>query len=73
MNIYAKPGSRVVFSHPNNGYPGDQKNAQRHLQVGHTYTVERTEVHSFSTRVFLQEVPGTFFNSVLFEDAKNGQ
>lgn len=70
MNIHAKKGTKVVFSHPDAGLPFERKDAKEKLTIGATYTVECTNVHSFKTCVYLQEVPYTPFNSVLFEEAK---
>lgn len=67
MNIYAERGTKVVFAYPDSGYEPDQKRAKKHLVEGVTYTVEKTVVHSWHTDVYLQEVPGIAFNSVLFE------
>jgi hypothetical protein len=69
MNINALPGDRVRFAHPDNGYIPDQEKAARHLKVGNVYTVSRTSVHAFYTNVYLNEVFGVAFNSVMFEDA----
>ena len=69
MDTYAKEGHKVKFTSPNAGYEYDQKQAETHLLVDGIYTVERTEVHNFSTDVYLKEVPGQKFNSVHFDDA----
>jgi len=69
MNIYAKQGSKVIFSNPNAGYDFDQQRAGEHLEVGKVYTVRRTEVQDSSSQVFLEEVPAIGFNTVLFTDA----
>jgi hypothetical protein len=37
------------------------------LEVGKVYTVDRIEVHSWHTKVYLKEMPGKVFNSVHFE------
>lgn len=68
MNIYARKGDKIVFKHPGSGYDYDQETARKYLTVGSVYIVERTVTHSWSTEVFLQEVPNISFNSVLFED-----
>jgi len=68
MDIYAKPGTEIIFNHPSNGYDHDQEEAKNHLILGSVYTVERTVVHSWHTDVYLKEVPGISFNSVLFDD-----
>lgn len=68
MDIHAKNGSKVVFSNPTNGYTHHQKTAAEHLEVGQEYAVDYTVVSNFHTDVFLIEVSGVAFNSVLFED-----
>lgn len=68
MDIYAKEGDKIVFAHPNWGYPHDQKLARDLLVVGKEYTVEKCDVSSFTTSVYLKEVSGFSFNSVLFDD-----
>ena len=40
------------------------------LTIGKEYTVTDIEVHSWHTRVILEEFPNTEFNSVLFEEIK---
>lgn len=70
MNIYAKKGDRVIFSHPKAGYYYDQQTASKYLKLGEIYTVELTNVGGFSTRVYLQEFKDISFNSVHFEDVK---
>lgn len=69
MDIYAKQGTKVVFSHPKAGYTHHQEVAAQHLKEGETYTVDHTEVDRWHTDVFLSEVPGVAFNSVHFDDA----
>jgi hypothetical protein len=70
MNIYAKEGAKVkgVFRDGaiTGGYESDQKHAMKFITEGQVYTVERTEVSSWSTEVILKEFPGKFFNSVHF-------
>ena len=67
MDIYSKVGTKVIFAYPDSGYPHHQKTAAEHLELGRVYTVERIDVGGFHTDVFLAEVPGVAFNSVLFE------
>ena len=38
------------------------------LTIGEKYTVTDVDVHSWHTRVDLEEFPGIKFNSVLFEE-----
>ena len=68
MNIYARDGDLIIFNHPNAGYDPDQKKARELLTIDSIYTVERTEVDSWHTNVYLKEFPGEVFNSVLFDD-----
>lgn len=71
MDIHAKPGTKVIFL---GGVTQDQINWGSHenprgfLMEGKEYTVLRTEVHSFHTKVFLTEWPDKPFNSVWFRD-----
>ncbi len=67
MNIYARPGTKLIFAHPNYGYNYDRAHAAKHLTPGKTYTLKRTDVGRSSTRVYLEEIPDTWFNSVQFE------
>ena len=73
MNINAEPGTKVVFS-------GDVSEAQIRwgghsdprsiLTPCHIYTVKKTEVHSWHTKIYLEEHPELSFNSVWFEEIK---
>lgn len=68
MNIHAKCGDKVVFSHPDFGTNYDKKNAREHLTLNQVYTVDGTMVHSFETDIYLVEIPDIWFNSVQFDD-----
>lgn len=68
MNIYAKNGDKIVFSNPDAGYKPHQTTAKEHLESGGIYTVEKTLVSNWHTDVYVKELPGIAFNSVLFED-----
>ena len=70
MNIYARKGDKVVFNHPNAEFPRHEKTAEKHLEVGVTYTVERTVVGDLQTDVYLQEIEGVAFNSAHFDDTQ---
>lgn len=67
MDIYAKSGVKIKFSHPTSGLDGHQETANKHLSVGNSYTVEKTIVGGWHTDVFIKEVPGVAFNSVMFD------
>lgn len=38
------------------------------LEVGKVYHLDDIEVYSYFTYVYLEEFPGRYFNSVLFEE-----
>jgi hypothetical protein len=69
MDIYSRPGIKVVFAHLDAGYRYDIEKAEKHLVLGNTYTVDYTVVGSFRTDVYLMEIPGVYFNSVQFDNA----
>jgi hypothetical protein len=68
MRIDAPEGTKVKFSFPQNGYPHDKEHARKFLKVGEVYAVKKTIIHKWTTDVFLEEIPSTVFNSVLFEE-----
>ena len=71
MNIYAEEGTRVVFK-------GDASQSQIQwgghqdptglLVPGETYTIDRIEVRSYHTKVYLVDYQGKSFNSVWFDE-----
>lgn len=73
MNIYSKKGDKVTVteSSATNGYEIDQKQVSENLEIGKEYTVEYTDVHSYHTRVKLQEIPRILFNSVNLINIEN--
>ena len=66
MDIYAKEGTKIKYTGLG-GCDSHKEHADKHLKIGHTYTVDYTVVGSWHTNVFLKEVPKQGFNSVLFE------
>lgn len=69
MNIYALKGFKVIVTERSakNGYDSGE-HVRKYLTIGKEYAVEKTEVHSFSAALWLQEVPGVIFNPSNFED-----
>jgi len=68
MSIESEQGEKVKFIET---YPftwGVDKENANYLKLGNIYTVDRTEIHSFHTKVYLLEVPNIPFNSVWFEE-----
>lgn len=70
MDIYSRRGSKVIFDRPDKGPASDSETARKHLVVGETYTVAFTHIGDSGTDVYLQEVEGVHFNSLLFSDAE---
>ena len=68
MNIYALKGHKVRCINLELPYDYQTETAHKHLELNKKYTVERTEVHSSSTEVFLKEIPEVAFNTTSFED-----
>lgn len=66
--VVTKPGDKVTFSHPTYGLSGHQRTAFRHLKLFGTYTVKYLVVNAFSSSVEFEEVPGVWFNHVLFSN-----
>jgi hypothetical protein len=69
MNIYALEGHKVKCETLEAGYDYDKEIAKRHLELSKEYTIDYTIVDSWSTDVYLKEIPNQRFNSVFFEDA----
>lgn len=67
MNIYAEKRHKVKCTRRECGF-NDYKENENPLVVGQVYTVDYTIVGGWNTDVYLEEFPGMFFNSVLFED-----
>lgn len=68
MNIYALENHKIKLTNLNVGYEYQKQDLKKHLKLGEIYTVQRTDVYSSFTRVYLKEVPDIEFNSVCFED-----
>lgn len=68
MSLDTKPGDKVLFDKPNQGYEHDTERATNHLTVGDQYTVEHLEVAKWSSEVFFKEVPGVGFNTIHFQN-----
>jgi hypothetical protein len=70
MDIFkAVSDGKIVFYYPQNGMKGDVDRAEKYqLKVGKTYTIDFVDTGSWSTDVFLKEIPNVAFNSVQFVD-----
>lgn len=69
MDIHAKEGTKVIFDKCSKSQMnfGNNDDPNKFLKKGIEYTVLRTEVHSYHTKVFLKEFPELKVNSVCFE------
>lgn len=65
IDIYSPPGTKVGFL-GRNGMPGELKHAKNVLKRYKVYTISRIDVGDWNSEVFLEEVPGESFNSVMF-------
>jgi hypothetical protein len=68
VNIYAKPGAKIVFT-STGGRTSDVPDAIKvGLIAGAIYTVQSIEVQNWASAVTLEEFPGHDFNTVMFQD-----
>jgi hypothetical protein len=70
MSLDTKPGDKVLFDKPNQGYEWDVECTKKYLVVGNQYTVERIEVGDSSSEVYFREVPDVGFNTVHFQNVE---
>jgi hypothetical protein len=72
MDIYAKEGTKVKYIEDYVGDDsvnwGSHEDPRGVLKDGKIYTIDRTEVHSWHTKVFLKGYEDKSYNSVWFED-----
>jgi hypothetical protein len=68
--VYYGDGDLICYCHIQYGFTHDRKLARQHLQYLNVYTVDNVEVYSSKSNVFLKEIPGVPFNTVLFEGVK---
>ena len=67
LNIFnSKP--RWIVCCKNHHNPWGTRNANTKLVIGETYKLKSIDVHGFFTLIELEEFPGIYFNSVLFEE-----
>ncbi len=70
MDIHTPPGSRVVFSNPDFGWPSD-KWKLKGLEIGKNYTVEVIQIGAYTTRLYLVEFPKVEFNAINFSNVED--
>ena len=64
--LHCERGCKVIASNLDNGYPCDSEQAHELLSIGQVYEVERLEVGSCNSKIWLKEFPGISFNTVHF-------
>lgn len=69
MDIYANPGTKVIFT-GNGGYAYDNECARSLIKVGQELTVKRINVDNWISHVEFEEIPGKFFNTVMFDEVE---
>lgn len=68
-NIYALRGFKLrITSVSEDLMHGTGKAAMEHLEIGKIYTVDKTEVHSWHTEYYFQEIPGIPFTAFESDD-----
>jgi hypothetical protein len=67
MDIYARPGSKVIFT-GKGGYPAQNSHANSVLEIGREYEVKHVSVGSWSSNVYLEGVEGSW-NTTMFRDS----
>lgn len=67
VSIYSEPGTKVVYT-GKGGYDYQKEEYGKVLKVGETYTIEESDIGSWSSVFYLEEVPGKAFNTVLFAE-----
>jgi hypothetical protein len=71
MNIHSKPGTKVKYAFPDNGWKMDKSMLEElGIKVGDILTVKYTNVYNYGTAVYFVEFPGKAFNSVNFANVE---
>ena len=70
IDIHSPKGTKIRFVVPDPLTWGVDANNAKRLILGEIYTVEKTEIHSWHTKLYLQEVPGIPFSTVWFDEVK---
>ena len=68
MSLDTPEGDKIIFSNPNSGYVLDQESCEKYLKVNEEYTVDFIDIGSWSSEVYLKEIPNKSFNTVMFEN-----
>jgi hypothetical protein len=67
MNIFElKQGDKLICTNNEENNWGSCDSASENLELNKVYTVKDVEIHSWHTKIFLEEIEGKRFNSVHF-------
>lgn len=70
MDVFnLKEGDEVIYAYPGNGLEHDQNQCAK-LEEGGIYSVNAFEIGNWKTLIELEQHPGEWFNSVMFEDRR---
>lgn len=69
MNLDCKQGTKIRYT-GTGGWDADKVHANQHLTIGEVYTVDIIDIGSWSSDVYLTEVPDIDFNTVMFEEVE---
>jgi hypothetical protein len=72
MNIYCDPGTKIKYVHADDHIVnwGSNDDPRLYLTIDEIYTVQETEIHSWHTKVILEEFPTLKFNSSHFDEVE---
>lgn len=69
MDIYSKPGTKVVFT-GEGGYDADREFAAIYMEIGDVLTVKSIDVGNWASLVEFEEILNVKFNTAMFEEKK---
>jgi hypothetical protein len=69
MDIYSKPGTKVVFT-GEGGYDADREFAFSYMKIGDVLTVKSIDVGNWASLVEFEEILNVKFNTAMFEEKK---
>lgn len=70
MNIYSKPGTKIVYDNLTDGYEWNRKHCDKYLEAGKEYTVCHIDIGNFSSEIYLKEFLNISFNTVMFSNVE---
>lgn len=68
MCVWTPLGTKIRCVSPESGLDKDVEHSNMYLIIGEAYTVQKIDVYDSISYVWLEEIPGTCFNTVQFEN-----